>query len=96
MASKLYVGGLNYSTTSDGLRTHFAQCGTVVSAAVVTERDSAQSRGFGFVEMSTDTEAEGAIAQLNQQPLDGKTLTVNAAKSRLDKSGPRTDRTPRM
>ena len=89
MAAKLYVGGLNFTTTSDNLRTHFAQCGTVVSAAVVTERDSAQSRGFGFVEMSSDTEAEGAIAKLNQQPLDGKTLTVNAAKSRLERSGPR-------
>jgi cold-inducible RNA-binding protein len=96
MASKLYVGGLNYSTTSDQLRTHFAQCGTVVSAAVVTERDSAQSRGFGFVEMSTDAEAEGAIAQLNQQPLDGKTLTVNAARSRMEKSGPRSDRGQRF
>jgi RNA recognition motif-containing protein len=96
MAAKLYVGGLNYSTTSDQLRAHFAQCGTVVSAAVVTERDSAQSRGFGFVEMSTDAEAEGAIAQLNQQPLDGKTLTVNAARSRLEKSGPRGDRAPRF
>ena len=89
MAAKLYVGGLNFTTTSDNLRTHFAQCGTVVSAVVVTERDSAQSRGFGFVEMSSDTEAEGAIAKLNQQPLDGKTLTVNAAKSRLERSGPR-------
>jgi RNA recognition motif-containing protein len=89
MASKLYVGGLNFSTTSDQLRNHFAQCGTVVSAAVVTERDTAQSRGFGFVEMSSDTEAEGAIAKLNQQTLDGKPLTVNVAKSRLEKSGPR-------
>ena len=89
MASKLYVGGLNYSTTSDQLRDHFAQCGTVVSAAVVTERESAQSRGFGFVEMSSDVEAQAAIAQLNQQPLDGKSLTVNVAKSKLEKSGPR-------
>jgi RNA recognition motif-containing protein len=96
MASKLYVGGLSYSTTSEALRAHFAPCGTVVSAAIVTERDSAQSRGFGFVEMSTDAEAEGAIAKLNQQPLDGKPLTVNPAKSRNEKSGPRPDRTPRM
>ena len=96
MASKLYVGGLALSTTSDNLRAHFAQCGTVVSAAVVTERDSAQSRGFGFVEMSSDAEAEGAIAKLNQQPLDGNSLTVIVAKSRLEKSGPRTDRGPRM
>ncbi len=89
MAAKLYVGGLNYDTTSEGLRAHFAQCGTVVSAEVVTERDSARSRGFGFVEMSSDAEAEGAIAKLHQQPLDGKNLTVNAAKSRLEKSGQR-------
>jgi cold-inducible RNA-binding protein len=96
MASKLYVGGLSYSTTSEALRAHFAPCGTVVSAAIVTERDSAQSRGFGFVEMSSDAEAEGAIAKLNQQPLDGKPLTVNVAKSRMEKSGPRSDRTPRI
>ena len=89
MASKLYVGGMSLSTTSENLRTHFEQCGKVVSAAVVTERDSAQSRGFGFVEMSTDAEAEKAIAALNQKPLDGKTLTVNVAKSK-------TDRAPRM
>jgi cold-inducible RNA-binding protein len=86
MAAKLYVGGLASSTTSDNLRTHFAQCGTVVSAAVVTERDTAQSRGFGFVEMASETEAQGAIAKLNQQPLDGKSLVVNPAKSRLEKS----------
>jgi RNA recognition motif-containing protein len=96
MASKLYVGGMSLSTTSENLRTHFEQCGTVVSAAVVTERDSAQSRGFGFVEMSSDAEAQGAIATLNQKPLDGKELTVNVAKSRMEKSGPRPDRTPRL
>ena len=88
MPVKLYVGGLSYDTTSENLRTHFAQCGTVVSAAVVTERDSARSRGFGFVEMSSETEAEGAIAKLNQQPLDGKALIVNAARSRMEKSRP--------
>jgi RNA recognition motif-containing protein len=96
MGSKLYVGGLSYSTTSEALRTHFEQCGTVVSAAVVTERDTAQSRGFGFVEMSNDADAEKAIAQLNQQPLDGKPLIVNIARSRMEKSGPRSDRGPRM
>jgi RNA recognition motif-containing protein len=96
MGSKLYVGGLSYSTTSEGLRTHFEQCGTVVSAAVVTERDTAQSRGFGFVEMASDAEAESAIAALNQKDLDGKSLTVNVARSKMDKSGPRPDRTPRL
>ena len=92
MASKLYVGGLNFSTTSEKLRDYFAQCGTVVSAAVVTERDSAQSRGFGFVEMANDAEAQAAIGLLNQKEFDGKTLTVNVAKSKLEKSGPRNDR----
>ncbi len=96
MGNKLYFGGMSLSTTSENLRTHFEQCGSVVSAAVVTERDTAQSRGFGFVEMSSEAEAEGAITKLNQQPLDGKTLTVNVAKSRMEKSGPRADRTPRL
>jgi RNA recognition motif-containing protein len=96
MGSKLYVGGLSYSTTSEDLRTHFEQCGRVVSAAVVTERDTAQSRGFGFVEMSTDAEAESAIAALNQKELDGKSLTVNIARSKMEKSGPRPARTPRL
>jgi cold-inducible RNA-binding protein len=89
MAAKLYVGGLSFSTTSDGLRDHFVPFGTVTSAVVVTERDTAQSRGFGFVEFASDAEAEKAIAALNQKPLDGKTLTVNVAKSK-------TDRAPRM
>lgn len=86
MASKLYVGGLSYSTNADTLRAHFEQCGTVVSAAVVTERETGQSRGFGFVEMSTDGEAEAAIATLHQQPLDGKPLTVNIARSKTERS----------
>ncbi len=86
MASKLYVGGLSYSTTADSLRAHFEQCGSVVSAAIVTERDSGQSRGFGFVEMASDAEAEAAIAALHQQPLDGKQLTVNVARSKTERS----------
>jgi RNA recognition motif-containing protein len=81
MATKLYVGGLSYSTTSEALREHFAQCGTVESAAVVTDRFSGQSRGFGFVEMSTAGEAQEAIAKLNDQPLDGRKLTVSVAKA---------------
>ena len=86
MSAKLYVGGLSFSTTSEALRAHFAPFGTVVSAAIVTERDSSQSRGFGFVEMSSQAEADEAIAKLNQQPLDGKALTVNVAKSKLDRA----------
>jgi RNA recognition motif-containing protein len=81
MASKLYVGGLAYSTTSESLREYFGQCGTVESAAVVTDRFSGQSRGFGFVEMSTDAEAKTAISKLNDQPFEGRKLTVNVANS---------------
>ena len=86
MAAKLYVGGLAPSTSSEGLNTHFKQCGTVVSAVVVTERDSGQSRGFGFVEMSSEAEAQGAIAALHQKPLEGHDLTVNIARSKLERS----------
>jgi len=84
MSAKLYVGGLSYSTTSEALRAHFAPHGTVVSAAIVTERESARSRGFGFVEMASEAEAQEAIAKLNQSELDGKALTVNIAKSKLE------------
>lgn len=85
MASKLYVGGLSYSTTSETLQAHFAQCGPVQSAVVITDRDTERSRGFGFVEMAVDADAQKAIATLNGQPLDGRTLTVNMAKARNDR-----------
>lgn len=81
MASKLYVGGLAYSTTSESLREYFTQCGTVESAAVVTDRLSGESRGFGFVEMSTLAEAQDAITKLNERPFEGRKLTVNIAKA---------------
>ena len=80
MASKLYVGGLSYSTTSESLRQYFAQCGTVESATVITDRMSGDSRGFGFVEMSTEAEAQAAIAKLNDQAFEGRKLIVNMAK----------------
>src|SRR5438093_1203747 len=76
MASKLYVGGLAYSTTSEGLREFFAQSGNVLSATVITDRFSGQSRGFGFVEMGTAEEAQNAISQLNGRELDGRRITV--------------------
>jgi RNA recognition motif-containing protein len=85
MAFKLYVGGLSYSTTSESLHRHFAQCGTVESATVVTDRFSGQSRGFGFVEMSTEADGQAAIAKLNGQPFEGRRLTVSVANSQ----GPR-------
>jgi cold-inducible RNA-binding protein len=79
MAVKLYVGGLSYSTTSETLREHFAQCGTVESATVITDRYSGQSRGFGFVEMATAEEAQKAVSMLNGQRLDGRTIKVELA-----------------
>ena len=81
MASKLYVGGQSYSTTSQTLREHFAQCGTVESATVITDRMSGESRGFGFVEMSTEAEAKDAITKLNDQTFEGRKLMVNVAKA---------------
>ena len=81
MASKLYIGGLAYSTTSDGLREFFTQSGNVLSATVITDRFSGQSRGFGFVEMATPEEAEQAISRLNGTDLDGRTILVEKAKS---------------
>ena len=92
MASKLYVGGLSYSTTSDSLRQYFAQCGTVESATVITDRMSGDSRGFGFVEMSSDAEAQSAIQKLNDREFEGRKLIVNVAKA-PGNAGPR--RTPR-
>ena len=85
MSQKLYVGGIAFSTTSEGLRQFFAQSGTVVSASVVTDQFSGQSRGFGFVEMSTPEEAQQAVTQLNERQLDGRSLKVEVAKPKGDK-----------
>ena len=80
MAQKLFVGGIAFSTTSEGLRTFFAQAGTVVSADVITDQFSGRSRGFGFVEMATAEEASQAATQLNGRDLDGRQLKVELAK----------------
>jgi RNA recognition motif-containing protein len=80
MSAKLYVGGLPYAVTEQQLNELFAQQGTVVSAKVITDKYTGQSRGFGFVEMSTGEEAKKAITALNGTQLDGRTLTVNEAK----------------
>jgi RNA recognition motif-containing protein len=84
VAKKLHVGGLSFDTTDDGLRTFFEEAGTVESASVITERDSGRSRGFGFVEMTTEAEASKAIEELNGKMLDGRTLTVNEARPRKE------------
>ena len=87
MASKLYIGGLSYSTASDGLREYFAQSGNVLSATVITDRFSGQSRGFGFVEMNTAEEAQNAISQLNGRELDGRRITVEISNPQAPRSG---------
>src|ERR1051325_834843 len=80
MGSKIYVGGLPFSTTEVQLNQLFTSHGTVESARVITDKFTGQSRGFGFVEMSTAEEAKKAIGALNATQLDGRTLTVNEAK----------------
>src|SRR6185503_19469066 len=85
MATKLYVGNLPFQTTSDELRDHFAQAGTVESASVVEDRMTGRSRGFGFVEMATPEEATAAIEQLNGKDFGGRNLTVNEARPRTDR-----------
>jgi cold-inducible RNA-binding protein len=80
MAKKLYVGGLPYSTTEEGLRDLFSQAGTVESASVITDRASGRSKGFGFVEMSTEEEAQKAIETLNGKDFEGRNITVNEAR----------------
>ncbi len=82
MAQKLYVGGLSYDTTEDQLREAFAKFGTVESAAVIKDRYSDRSKGFGFVEMSSNSEAEEAIQGLSGTLLDGRQITVDHARER--------------
>ncbi len=81
MAHKLFIGGLAFSTSSDRLREVFAQAGAVESAAVVTDRDTGHSRGFGFVEMATAEEATEAVKKFNGHEVDGRKLRVELANS---------------
>ena len=87
MGSKLYVGGLPYSVTGDRLQEIFSEHGTVESASVISDKFTGQSRGFGFVEMSSGSEAQKAIESLNGTQLDGRTLTVNEAKPMAKREG---------
>ena len=85
MAINLFVGNLPYSMTSDDMAQVFAPAGTVVSAKVISDKYSGHSRGFGFVEMSTDDEAKKAIEMFNGKDVDGRALVVNEAKPREDR-----------
>jgi RNA recognition motif-containing protein len=88
MAKKLYVGNLSYNTTEDGLRNHFNGFGTVTSVKVIFDRDTGNSKGFGFIEMSSDEEASAAIAGTNGKDFEGRQIRVNEAidKPRRERS----------
>ena len=83
----MYVGNLTYSVTESDLEGLFSQFGTVQSAQVIQDRETGRSKGFGFVEMDSDAEAQAAIQGLNEQEHDGRRLTVNEAKPREDRGG---------
>src|SRR5437773_10941171 len=87
MGNKLYVGNLAYSVRDDDLQQAFAQFGTVSSAKVMMDRDTGRSKGFGFVEMGSDDEAQSAINGMNGQALDGRALVVNEARPREERPG---------
>jgi RNA recognition motif-containing protein len=80
MNTKLYVGGIPYSSTNDDLKNHFAAAGTVVSAQIIIDKMTNRSKGFGFVEMSSEAEAEKAISMFHDQDFQGRRLTVNIAR----------------
>ena len=86
MNNKLYVGNLSYEATESELQSLFAQAGTVQTVSIVRDRDTGRARGFGFVEMSNEAEAQAAINQLDQQPFGGRNLTVNVAKPQAARS----------
>ncbi len=85
MTMKLYVGGLPYSTTEQELQALFAEFGTVSSVAIIKDRDTGQSKGFGFVEMPNDTEAKAAMSALNGKEVGGRAIMVNEARPQEDR-----------
>ena len=87
MSMKLYVGNLSFQTSSDDLQQLFSQAGTVESVNVIEDRETGRSRGFAFVEMASTEEGNAAIQQFNGQDVGGRTLNVNEAKAREDRSG---------
>lgn len=87
MAKRIYVGGLPYSATEEDLETLFRSAGGVKEVTIITDRYTGQAKGFGFVEMNSDAEADAAISALNGTQMGGRTLTVNEAKPREDRRG---------
>lgn len=87
MAAKLYVGNLPYNVTEEKLHDHFARHGTVVSARIITDKFTGKSKGFGFVEMSSEQEAEKAISALNGNDFEGRNIVVSEARPQAPRSG---------
>ena len=87
MSSKLYVGNLSFSIDETSLQAMFSEVGTVTSAKIITDRDTGRSKGFGFVEMSSPSEAKAAIEKMNGQEVEGRALTVNEARPQEPRSG---------
>ncbi len=87
MESKLYVGNLSYNVTEDQLRELFSQAGQIKDVALITDRQTGRSKGFGFVEFATQEEAQKAIDMFNNHELDGRPLTVNVARPREERGG---------
>ncbi len=87
MSTKLYVGNLSFRVSSEDLQEHFAQAGAVESANIVMDRETGRSRGFGFVEMTSEDDAHNAIAQFNGQEYDGRNMVVNEARPREESGG---------
>lgn len=87
MGRKLYVGNLPYSATESALADKFSACGTVESCKVITDRDTGQSKGFGFIEMGSDAEAQAAIAKFNESDYDGRPMRVNEARPQEKRPG---------
>jgi len=85
VGNRLYVGNLSWDTSQEALSDWFRECGEVVDAKIMTDRDTGRSRGFGFVTMSSEDEAQTAIEQLNGQELDGRSITVNEARERTER-----------
>ena len=85
MENKLYVGNLPYAASEEDIKTHFSKAGTVTSVALIIDRASGRAKGFGFVEMSTDEEAQKAISMFNGQDFMGRSITVNVARPREER-----------
>jgi len=85
MATRLFIGSLAWATNDDSLKTFFEQAGTVVSANVISDRETGRSKGFGFVEMSSEEEAKAAVDQLNGKDLDGRPIVVAEARPREER-----------